>query len=62
MGIILKEESMPERIIESCDVKRLEILDEKGNADESLMPPLSGKQIKKCMNFLSFRGPLTSEP
>jgi len=51
---------MPEKIIESCNVKRLEILDEGGNADESLMPPLSDEQIKKCMNSLSSHGPLTS--
>ena len=43
---------MPEKIIESCNVKRLEILDEKGNADESLMPPLSGEQIKKMYELL----------
>ena len=62
MGIILKRVSMPEKIIESCNVKRLDVLDEKGNADESLMPPLSDEQIKKCMNSLSFRGHLTSAP
>ncbi|NCO84111.1 MAG: pyruvate dehydrogenase (acetyl-transferring) E1 component subunit alpha, partial [Nitrospirae bacterium] len=43
---------MPEKIIESCNVKRLEILDEGGNADESLMPPLSDEQIKKMYELL----------
>ena len=62
MGIILKEVFMPERIIESCNVKRLEVLDEKGNADESLMPSLSDEQIKKCMNFSFSRGLLISAP
>lgn len=43
---------MPEKIIESCNVKRLDVLDEKGNADESLMPPLSDEQIKKMYELL----------
>ncbi|HBR22475.1 MAG TPA: pyruvate dehydrogenase (acetyl-transferring) E1 component subunit alpha [Nitrospiraceae bacterium] len=43
---------MPEKIIESCNVKRLEVLDEKGNADESLMPPFSDEQIKKMYELL----------
>jgi pyruvate dehydrogenase E1 component alpha subunit len=38
---------MPEKILESFTVKRIEILDEKGNADESLMPKLSDGDIKK---------------
>jgi pyruvate dehydrogenase E1 component alpha subunit len=38
---------MPERIITSFEVKRLEILDEGGNADESLMPHLSDQEIRK---------------
>lgn len=38
---------MPEKILESFTVKRLEILDEKGNADESLMPQLSEADIKR---------------
>lgn len=37
---------MPENIIESFNVKRLDILDERGNVDESLMPPLSDQDIK----------------
>jgi len=43
---------MPAKIIESCNIKRLEILDEKGNLDESLMPPLSDEQIKKMYGLL----------
>ncbi len=38
---------MPERILESFTVKRLDILDEKGNADEALMPSLSNEDIKR---------------
>lgn len=43
---------MPENIIESFNVKRLEILDEKGNVDESLMPSLSDSDIKKIYELL----------
>lgn len=43
---------MPEKIIESCNVKRIEVLDEKGNVDESLMPSLSDEQIKKMHELL----------
>jgi pyruvate dehydrogenase E1 component alpha subunit len=38
---------MPEKFIETFDVKRLDILDETGNADESLMPSLSDEEIRK---------------
>jgi pyruvate dehydrogenase E1 component alpha subunit len=38
---------MPERTIRSFEVKRLEILDDGGNADESLMPHLSDQEIRK---------------
>src|SRR5271169_3175831 len=38
---------MPEKTIESISVKRLEILDEKGEVDSSLMPALSDAEIKK---------------
>lgn len=44
---------MPERILESFNVKRLDILDEKGNADDSLMPSLSDEKIKKMYETLS---------
>jgi pyruvate dehydrogenase E1 component alpha subunit len=47
-GIIV----MPETIIESCNVKRLDILNEKGEADESLLPPLSDEQIKRLYEIL----------
>src|SRR3990172_5024909 len=43
---------MPEKIVESFNVKRLDILDEKGNADESLMPPLSDEQIKRMYEIM----------
>jgi pyruvate dehydrogenase E1 component subunit alpha len=38
---------MPERTIRSFEVKRLEILDDGGNADESLMPQLSDREIRR---------------
>jgi pyruvate dehydrogenase E1 component alpha subunit len=43
---------MPETIIESFSVKRLDILDEKGNVDESLMPPLADDEIKKMYEVM----------
>lgn len=44
---------MPETIIESFSVKRLEILNENGVADESLMPPLSEDEIKRMYELLA---------
>ncbi|MCL5021975.1 MAG: pyruvate dehydrogenase (acetyl-transferring) E1 component subunit alpha [Nitrospirae bacterium] len=38
---------MPEETIASFSVRRLAVLDEKGNIDESLMPPLSDGEIKR---------------
>ena len=38
---------MPEKVLESFTVKRLDVLDEKGNADEALMPSLSDDDIKR---------------
>jgi pyruvate dehydrogenase E1 component alpha subunit len=43
---------MPETTIESCNVKRLEILSETGDADESLMPQLSDSQIRELYETL----------
>lgn len=43
---------MPERIIESFNVKYLDILDENGNVDESLMPSLSVEDIKRLYELL----------
>ncbi|OGW54499.1 MAG: pyruvate dehydrogenase (acetyl-transferring) E1 component subunit alpha, partial [Nitrospirae bacterium RBG_13_43_8] len=43
---------MAERIIESFQVKRIEILDEKGNVDESLMPSLSDADIQRIYELL----------
>jgi pyruvate dehydrogenase E1 component alpha subunit len=43
---------MAERIIESFQVKRIEILDEKGEADESLMPALSDSDIRRIYELL----------
>ena len=37
---------MAEKILESFQVKRLEILDEEGGADASLIPPLAASQVK----------------
>lgn len=41
-----------ERVVESFNIKRLDILDENGNADESLMPSLSDSDIKKIYELL----------
>jgi pyruvate dehydrogenase E1 component subunit alpha len=43
---------MPEKVIESFNVKRLDILDEKGDVDQSLMPPLSDQEIFKMYELL----------
>jgi pyruvate dehydrogenase E1 component alpha subunit len=43
---------MPEKIIESFEVKRLDILDEKGKADESLIPPLTDEEIRKMYEVM----------
>ncbi len=43
---------MSEKTIESISVNRLEILDEKGVADTSLMPALSDAEIKKMYELL----------
>lgn len=43
---------MPERIVESFQVKRLEILDEKGNADPALMPSFSDQELKRMYEIL----------
>lgn len=43
---------MPEINIASFTVRRLEILDEEGNADESLMPPLGEVDIRRIHELL----------
>lgn len=43
---------MPKNVIESFNVIRLDVLDEKGNVDESLMPPLSDAQIREIYELL----------
>ncbi|MEW6110084.1 MAG: pyruvate dehydrogenase (acetyl-transferring) E1 component subunit alpha [Nitrospirota bacterium] len=43
---------MPEKILESFNVKRIEILDKNGDVDESLMPSLSEEQIRKMYELL----------
>lgn len=45
---------MPEKILDSFSVKRLEVLDEFGNADESIMPRLSDEEIRKIYELLVF--------
>jgi pyruvate dehydrogenase E1 component alpha subunit len=44
--------SMPEKVIESFQVKRIDILDEEGNADESLMPSLPDADILRIYELL----------
>ena len=43
---------MPEMIIESFNVRRLDIVDEQGNADESLMPALTDGEIRRMFELL----------
>ena len=43
---------MPEKTIESISVKRLEILDEKGETDNSLMPSLSDDEIRRMYELI----------
>jgi len=43
---------MPEKIIGSFDVKRLDILDEKGDADIALMPSLSDAYVRRMYELL----------
>ncbi len=43
---------MPETTIESCEVKRLEILSENGDADESLAPKFTDSQIRELYETL----------
>ncbi len=44
---------MPERVIKTFDVKRLEILDESGTADESLMPPIEEGDIRRIYELMT---------
>jgi pyruvate dehydrogenase E1 component alpha subunit len=43
---------MPEKTIESFEIRRLEILNAKGEFDESLTPPLSPIELKKMYELL----------
>ncbi len=43
---------MPELNIASFNVKRLEVLDEEGNADESLMPPFGDGDIRRIHELM----------
>ncbi len=43
---------MPEKVIATCSVKRLDILDELGNADEALMPSLGEADIRRLFELL----------
>ena len=43
---------MPEKIIDSFHVKRLDILDEKGDADIALMPSLSDAYVRRMYELL----------
>lgn len=43
---------MPETILESFNIKRLGIMNEKGEIDKSLMPPLSKSEIKRIYEIL----------
>ncbi|HXX53362.1 MAG TPA: thiamine pyrophosphate-dependent enzyme, partial [Thermodesulfovibrionales bacterium] len=43
---------MPERVITGFEVKRLDVLDEQGTADDSVMPVLSDDDIRKIYELL----------
>jgi pyruvate dehydrogenase E1 component alpha subunit len=43
---------MPEKILESFQIRRLDILDEKGNVDASLAPALTDDELKKMYEAL----------
>ncbi len=43
---------MPERIVESFHVKRIDILDEKGNAEVALAPSLADEELKRMYETL----------
>jgi pyruvate dehydrogenase E1 component alpha subunit len=43
---------MPESVIEKFEVKRLQILDEKGNLDNALFPNLSDNDLKKLFELI----------
>jgi pyruvate dehydrogenase E1 component alpha subunit len=47
-----KVTGMPETFIETFSVKRIDILNEKGDVDEALMPSLSGDEIKRMYELL----------
>ena len=38
---------MPEELLASFEVKRLSVLDEQGNVDDTLMPTLSEAEIRR---------------
>jgi pyruvate dehydrogenase E1 component alpha subunit len=44
--------AMPEKIMESFSVKRLDILDETGNVDDALMPALPDEEITRMYEML----------
>ncbi len=43
---------LPEKILESFQVRRLDILDEKGNADSALAPPIADEELKRMYETL----------
>lgn len=43
---------MSEKVIATCAVRRLEILDESGRADTDLMPPLSDAEIRRMYELM----------
>jgi pyruvate dehydrogenase E1 component subunit alpha len=43
---------LPERILETFQVKQLRVLDEQGNADPALAPPLNDEKLKRMYELL----------
>ncbi|HEX9023236.1 MAG TPA: pyruvate dehydrogenase (acetyl-transferring) E1 component subunit alpha [Geobacteraceae bacterium] len=43
---------MPEELLAQFQVRRLVLLDEQGNCDETLMPPLSGAEVRRMYELM----------
>jgi len=51
---------MPEELLATFSVRRLSILNEAGEVDESLMPELSDDQILRMHELIVLAAPLTN--
>ena len=48
----MEGQELPEEIVESFQVKRLTVLDEKGNSNGSLTPSLTDEELKRMYELL----------